>query len=192
MVLFLNSSRASTILRVTQGSASTCSGPAFVVTVRASIVRTTVTFGRSSVRKMSIDVARLDDSGMSWLPATRKTGSGPDQAADAMGELTLMGRGRVARLVDVPGQHHQVDVVGDSPIDRLVEGLARNPPDGWTGRRPGCSSVVLHADVDVGGVKQLDRHSSFPENLVVGARPARPASTRPAPAVPRPTTPDLS
>jgi len=75
-----------------------------------------------------------------------------------------VGRGRVARLIDVAGYDDQVDVVGKGTIDRLVEGVQEILQAAREPRRGVDPPVVFHPDVDVGEMQELDHCSS------VGAR----------------------
>ncbi len=80
---------------------------------------------------------------------------GGSQAADAAGELPLLGLAGLAGLVGVPAEEHQVGVVFQGVVNQLVENgeeILKTGRKAGGGVRP---AVVLHAEVQVGKVNNL-------------------------------------
>jgi hypothetical protein len=98
---------------------------------------------------------------------------GLDEADDPPAKLALVGGGWVARLVDVAGHHHGVDALLDGAVDGLVQGVEEVMETGIQAGLGVEAAVVLHADVDVGEVGELDQGAFsviLAEELLVGAQ----------------------
>ena len=75
-------------------------------------------------------------------------------------ELALVGRCRVAGLVDVAGEHDQVDRGRDGAVDRLIERVEKIVQALVQPRFGVDPPVVLHADVGIGEVRDAQRRLS--------------------------------
>ena len=113
-----------------------------------------MTFGTSSVleylqrRRLAEDVGRV-------VVADQQEGGDSlgREPGNALGELALVGLGRVAALVGITAEQHEVDAVVDGEVDGLVEGVEEvHEP----GRQAGVgvdAAVVLDPYVYVGKVE---------------------------------------
>ena len=75
---------------------------------------------------------------------------------DAAGELPLIGRVGIARLVRITGEDEDVHALLDGVVGDVAQPAQEVHDAGVDPRRGVDPPVVFHADVDVGGVEELD------------------------------------
>ena len=113
-----------------------------------------MTFGTSSVLNISSEVALPKTWGRVVVADQQEGGDSLVREPDyAPGELPLVGLRRVAALVGVAAEQHEVDAVVYSEVDGLVEGVEEVHEPGRQAGFGVYAAVVLDPYVYVGKVE---------------------------------------